>query len=136
MPRTTALLAAAFCAALPAGAQTPPTTLQSSDHDLIYRQEGVAVPPGPAASGRLVTLCLRAVPGNGPAKGLGTRQGAPDRVARPGETVCTRVEPAQQVIYFFKERDGAMRVVLSYPLDLRMRDGLMLTFDWLRDGTG
>lgn len=88
-----------------------------------------------AIASRLVTLCLtnsESAKGN---KGFDVqRVSSPRYVVPPGETVCTRIEPIRQTLFFWKaDADKVLSLTLSSRLDLSTSDGNQITLDWVRD---
>lgn len=119
-------------------AQARPVLLQSSQHDVLRMRvlDGDAAwpVPEPDDAARLVHVCVRDKAASGQRKAFDSQNAMRARFVVPhGGRRCARFEPVLQVFYFSKNKGRGMRVMLSYPLDLRGLEGAIVVFDWIRD---
>jgi len=131
-----ALLACTTLLSVLAAAAPAQIELQSSDHDTLRLTMSGALAPltetATAIGSRMAAVCL----GNGTdaIKGFDNQPAAaPRHVAGAGAATCARWEPTGHIVYFYKRHGTGWRPVLSYRLDLRDRDGLLIRIDWLND---
>lgn len=128
-----------------------PTYLQSGSGDLIRIQKGDALharpmapqkqtisgkaDPARAVEKRLVSVCLKNASTASGNKGFDIRRNGPPRfVAKPGERICTRLEPTRHTVYFWKaDANGKLSLTLTSRLDLSATDGTSVTLDWVQD---
>ncbi|WP_424990907.1 hypothetical protein [Fluviibacterium sp. S390] len=110
----------------PAAAQ--PEILQSGAHDLI----GAQYTDGPLDDAVLV--CLKNRSTSGVQKALRNHADGFARILLPDPGLgCVAFVPTRHVFYFEKQPGRQPVTVLSVPVDLSLRAGKTLTFDWLRD---
>ena len=148
--RTTAhisLLACTMSVSLTGAAVAEPPILQSSSHDLLHVLIVGAQAPYPVPqrndAARVVNVCLRDSSGSALRKAFDSQRDRPARFVVPvSGKRCAGFEATRQVFYLSKDRDAAdsgaadgaaMKIVLSYPVDLRGLGSSILVFDWVKD---